>query len=289
MATKTKPKVYTHETFISTFNSIAHHKHRYEVFKDFVILSAIELHNSTCKLDSLEQEYIAIVRKYSEAEFKKFCELFVNFLDLIQEKPVDVIGQLYMELELGNNHTGQFFSPPEISQLMAKMVFSGVAEKLETKPFITLSEPACGAGGMVLAFVNEMISQKINPADRLFVQCIDIDRLAALMCYMQLSFWGVPAQIIVGDTLTGKYRENYYTPVFYWHNWDSRLKWLRIMDFIREMETPQPNQHDAVKPTNTETQTKTNTQQATKTKTNVADGLLHQVDLLSEFDLKIDH
>ena len=296
MATKQpKPKVYTRETFISIFNSIARHKHRYEVFQDFVILATIGLCIGFSKSKNLQQEFFSITEKYSESEYKQLDELFTNLEWLLEPKPTDILGGLYMTLELSNDRTAQFFSPPEISTLLAKISAGNLLAQLETKPFITLSEPACGAGGMILAFVEEMRNQGINPAEKLFVQCVDIDRIAAFMCYIQLSLCGVPAQVIVGNSITQEYREIYYTPMYYLNDWDFRLKTRQVLDLIRKLETPNETpesvQTDAeAKATHTKTQTDTNTQQTTKTKTHVAtDGLLHQVDFFSEFDLKIDH
>ena len=48
------PKHYDRQTFISLFNSIARHKHRYAVFSDFVTMSAIAYHNAVNKLETLE-------------------------------------------------------------------------------------------------------------------------------------------------------------------------------------------------------------------------------------------
>ncbi len=87
-----------------------------------------------------------------------------------------------------------------------------------------MSEPACGAGGMVLAFVKESINQKLDPARTFWVQCIDVDRTVALMCYIQLSLWNIPAQIIVGNTLSLEFREQFYTPAYYLFNWNYKLR-----------------------------------------------------------------
>ena len=218
-----KTKSYNKQTFISLFNSIARHKHRYAVFSDFVTMSAIALHNAVNMTESLEKEYLEIVARYSKEEVNHFCELLANFIELLEPEPKDILGNLYMELELGNLNNGQFFTPHEISLLMAKLVYGDVLENM-TKPFVTVSEPACGAGGMVLAFVSEMIKKDMNPAEKLFVQCIDIDRLAGFMCYLQLSLWNVPAEVIIGNTLTMKFREVYYTPAYYLMGWDNRLR-----------------------------------------------------------------
>ena len=141
---------------------------------------------------------------------------------LLDAEPRDILGQLYMSLELGNTHTGQFFTPPEISELMARITFDDGVEHAN-KPFITLCEPACGSGGMVLAFVKVMLEKGWNPVERVWVQAQDIDRTAALMCYLQLALWHVPAAIVVGNTLSGETREVFYTPAHYLGFWPSKL------------------------------------------------------------------
>jgi type I restriction-modification system DNA methylase subunit len=235
----------THDknAFISAFNSIAKHKHRYKVFEDFVTVSAITLHNSVNMLDSLEQEYLTIIKGYSKKERFAIAELFAMLVDLLNPEPIDILGQLYMELEISSKGNGQFFTPDAVSQLMGSMVYGG---KIELPPcgFITMSEPACGAGGMVLAYVKEMLNQKLNPVHHLWVQCVDIDRMVALMCYIQLSLWAVPAQIIVGNTLTLEYREQFFTPAHYNFNWDYKLR-KRRESLAEEKEIITPKEKNA--------------------------------------------
>lgn len=231
------PKPYDKQTFISLFNSIARHYHRYTVFTDFVTMSAISLHNAINKLETLENEYLQIVSKYKKDEVDLFCELLANFVQLLDVEPRDVLGSLYMELELGNTNNGQFFTPHELSLLLAKLSYGDMLENF-TKPFVTLSEPACGAGGMVLAFANEMLKKGHNPAEKLWVQAIDIDRVAAWMCYLQLSLWNIPAQVIVGNTLSMKFREIYYTPAHYLYGWEGRLQLRESIERVQELCRP---------------------------------------------------
>ena len=217
---------FTMTDFTKTFNKIATHKHRYSVFTDFVTMSAISLHNAVYKKESLESEYLEIVAQYAKTDIDHFCKLLGILIELLEPEPRDILGVLCMELELGNDLNGQYFTPPDISKMMAKISSVDLIEKLGTseQPFITLSEPACGAGGMVLAFVNEIIESGYDPAKKLWVQCIDIDRTAALMCYVQLSLWNVPAEIIVGNTLSLEFREFFYTPAYYMNNWQMKLE-----------------------------------------------------------------
>ncbi|MDC9715047.1 MAG: hypothetical protein PSN36_04415 [Gammaproteobacteria bacterium] len=79
-----------------------------------------------------------------------------------------------------------------------------------------------------------MIAHGHNPADKLWVQCTDIDRLAALMCYVQLSLWHVPAQVVVGNSLTLETREVFYTPAHYMGSWDMRLNLRTSKELIVE-------------------------------------------------------
>jgi hypothetical protein len=209
--------------FIKTFNGIARHQHRYTTFQDFVTIAAITLHNSIHKNEKLETEYLQIVSRYSREDVNEMCKLLALLIDLLDPEPRDVLGPLYMELELGNTNAGQFFTPPEVSKALAMIVYGEQLETLE-KPFITLCEPACGAGGMVLAFVDVLISHKHNPAERLWVQCQDIDRTAALMCYIQLTLWNVPGVVIVGNTITCEVREVFYTPAHCLGLWGYKLR-----------------------------------------------------------------
>jgi len=208
--------------FIATFKQLAPYKHRYDVFRDFITMTAISLRNAVAKNDELEEEYLQIIHSYKEADRQVFPKLLALVMNMLDDKPTDIMGSLYMELELGNKRNGQFFTPSHVSELMAQIVHDGDLEDIK-KPFITLSEPCCGAGGMVLAFVNLMLNHGHNPADKLWVQCVDIDRMVALMCYIQLSLWHVPAEVIVGDVLRLEVREVWHTPSHILGNWTIKL------------------------------------------------------------------
>lgn len=209
--------------FKKTFRELAPYKHRYEVFRDFVTMAACSLHNSLHKDPEREQEYLAIIAGYKKPDQMAFPKLMGQLVAALDEDPRDILGPLYMELEIANKDAGQFFTPPELSELMANLTFGDALSRLETQPFITAGEPACGAGGMILALVKVMTVNGHNPAERLWVQCIDVDRMAALMCYAQLSLWNVPAEIIVGNTLSWDIREVWYTPAHHMGLWKYRL------------------------------------------------------------------
>ena len=160
-------------------------------------------------------------KKPDQLAFSKLLGCLVAALD---EDPRDILGPLYMELEIANKDAGQFFTPPELSELMANLTFKDELAKLESQSFLTAGEPACGAGGMILALVKVLTSAGYDPAQKLWVQAIDVDRMAALMCYIQLSLWNVPAEVIVGNTLSLEIREVWYTPAHHMGLWKYRLR-----------------------------------------------------------------
>lgn len=209
--------------FIKIFNRLASHKGRYEVFADFITMSAISLNNALIKNQTLEDEFLSIAKRYSIDEYKKVTELFAIVQMALDLKPFDVLGDLFMSLDFGSKHNGQFFTPHHISVLMANLTHGESLKEIET-PFVSLSDPACGAGSMILAYVEMMHENGHNPSQKLFVQAVDIDRVVALMCFIQLTLWDVPAEVIVGNTLTMEYREYWYTFAFKRCGWRYKLK-----------------------------------------------------------------
>ena len=208
--------------FIQIFDTLSQTRHRYEVFRDFVICASASLHNAAVHSEVLESRYMEAIHRYPKEETLLFPKLFTQLVDILNTHPHDALGQLYMELDLGSEHMGQYFTPSEISKLMAKL--QGAAARLENQQYITLHDPASGAGGMILAVADDLIQAGYDPAQKMWAQCIDIDRTAAMMCYIQLALWNIPAQVIVGNTLSMTQEEVYYTPAHYMHRWEERLR-----------------------------------------------------------------
>jgi hypothetical protein len=216
--------------FLNGFDRLSRKYDRHKVFADFITASAISLQNSMRyfmpkqKYLALENEYLSIVQRYTKEEVEMICRLFGLLVQMMEEEalPQDVLGPLYMEMELGNGYMGQFFTPPEISEMMAQISYGDSLEIME-KPFITLQEPACGAGSMILAFAKVMLSKGMSPTEKLWVQAIDVHRTTALMCYLQMALWHVPGQVIVGNSLSMEVREVFYTPAHFMGGWEQRL------------------------------------------------------------------
>ncbi|MGK0667822.1 N-6 DNA methylase [Serratia marcescens] len=201
------------KAFLSTFRETARYHHRYEVFSDFVKLTACALENLLLKSPDIEAEYLATIQRYEKADQQRMAQLYSWLIIGLDQGMGDFLGSLFMELGSGN--IGQFFTPFHLSELMAGLVAGDRLAALENEPYITLSEPTCGAGGMVIAFAKVMLARGYNPQTQLRADCVDIDPVAARMCYIQLSLLGIPARVVIGNSLTLKYQREMYTPFWY--------------------------------------------------------------------------
>ncbi len=211
------------QIFTKTFDQIARHRHRYEVFRDFVTISALSLNIPFSKVESRREEHQKIRETYSDVEFAQMDTLFTHLVELLEIEPSDVLGTLYMSLELGDKKMGQFFTPQSVCEMLAEINF-GATLPPHIPDFITVGEPTCGAGGMIMAVVKIMQQRRHDPGLKLWTHCQDIDRLAALMCYVQLSMWHIPGVVVVGNSLSNEVQEVFYTPRHYLGLWGYRLQ-----------------------------------------------------------------
>lgn len=59
-----------------------------------------------------------------------------------QTEPVDILGEIFNKLNMGNCMIGQFFTPTHISNLMAKI--SGIDKNaIKELGYVLLNEPCC--------------------------------------------------------------------------------------------------------------------------------------------------
>lgn len=215
--------------FIRLFRETARYHHRHEVFRDFAEMATLAVQNVFLRSPDLEKEYLVIAGRYQPDDVNRMTQLLGCLTGALECQPDDFLGQIFMELEIGSDHMGQFFTPYHLSALMARLTAGDVFSELEHKPFITLQEPA---GSMVIAFAEVLAEQGINYQDKLFASCMDIDATAAHMCYLQLSLLGIPAEVVIGNTLTLVVRRTYRTPMWYVGNWQERLGTADVIDAL---------------------------------------------------------
>lgn len=205
---------------IKIINNVSSRYGVHKVFGDFVRLSAISISNAVDKynFDKREKEYFRIIKKYRNEDAQAFPELLALLVCWLEEKPTDALGELYMELSINNKHTGQFFTPFNVSTLTAEMLMDDPWKSIiNGGGKITLNEPACGGGGMIIAYAMALLKKGVNYQDFLEVTANDLDANAVMMTYVQCSLLGIQAIVYQQNTLLQNpvSREDYWiTPLY---------------------------------------------------------------------------
>ena len=231
--------------FAKAFSALCDRQSSWQAWADFVELAAIAISNSFDRSetrDKREQRYADIMSRYTDAEKRVFPELMatmVSSMDANQDQ--DFLGDLFMALELGNHWKGQFFTPYDVCKMMAEIQLPGAAEEVKKKGWIGINDPACGAGALLIAARNVFYGREgIGPDQTLFV-AQDIDRVAGLMCYIQLSLMGCAGYVVIADSLLypicgpsplfpyfTEHHEVWYLPMWYSPVWCSRRTWYSL-------------------------------------------------------------
>ena len=95
-----------------------------------------------------EARYMKIIKKYNKQEQAIFPELAAQtVLALEENQEQDFLGSIFMELNLGNESGGQFFTPYHVCELMAEIALGdNVAQQVNEQGYITICDSCCGAG-----------------------------------------------------------------------------------------------------------------------------------------------
>lgn len=201
---------------IKTLKSMSGKYTEYQIFSDWVAMSAISFRNACHLLHNdewqrWENHYLELAKKYDEKELSQIGYMTACLTMALEKNMEDVLGEVFMESGLGSSGTGQFFTPFSVSQLMARLTLDidNLVETLAEGEHIKLHEPSSGAGGMVIATCSYLHLIGFDYQRRLDVICQDLDWRAVYMTYLQLSLIGCRAIVIQGNTLTDPYNINY--------------------------------------------------------------------------------
>lgn len=230
------------KTFLSLIEAFGYSRNYNEVFSDFVEMAAISFSNGVDlrQRDKREARYMEIVGKYKREEVERFPQMlgaltlaFEERMTAVREAAgcevapldfTDVLGETYMMLELGNERAGQFFTPYSVSKMMAHMNLRDGSPFIERNGFVRIQEPACGAGGMVIACADALHSAGHNYQQTMHATCIDIDPRCVHMTYLQLSLLHIPAIVVHGNALTLEEWAHWFTPAHVLGGWSAKLR-----------------------------------------------------------------
>lgn len=121
-------------------------------------------------------------------------------------KWLDVFGMLYEEMYLiagKASRTGQFFTPPAVSDLMSELVGTKKKEASSVKKDgLKVNDCAAGSGRLLLSHFIE-VSKLDHSAGRPYSYIAqDSDPLACKMCALNMMIHGMNGRVICQDTLT---------------------------------------------------------------------------------------
>ena len=211
------------------------------VFVDFLTLSACSYSNvfDLTNKETREKRYLDIVKKYKKEELNYFStalgELTMAAEIYLQHGYIkDILGYIYTTGQYYKKAMGQYFTPDNIAIFMTEII-NGDFKQLEKEDFISVSEPTCGSGVMILAFAQNMLKKEINYQNSMFADAWDLDQTCALMAYVQFSIYNIPAIVTHGDSLSLKAYSKWITPMYFINDFPGKQKRKEMIDALRKL------------------------------------------------------
>lgn len=239
-------KNHLRSPFAKKMSALAGRYATWEIWSDFITMFAIAISNSVDQehWEERENTYETIRRKYTDEEMSIITDLITDVITALDVNPdQDYLGEAYMELELNNHWTGQFFTPYNICRMMAEMTLQDAVRKIEREGGISINDPACGAGATLIAGANTIARSvaehrpDLDWRDHVMICGQDIDYVAGLMAYIQLSVIGCAGFIKIGNSLTSPICESEENYDNYWFMpMHSREVQSAIMNNTKEAE-----------------------------------------------------
>jgi len=185
--------------FRKLLERLSHRHDTRRVFDAFTRFAACALAAQT-----REAEYLEEVKHWEPADLVLFSEALGTLVNEMENHPFeDILGGYYMEFALstkGQQWNGEFHTPKTICDFMAQIVMGD--SELPAEGPISVCEPACGAGAMILS-MGQACSPEVRR--RLRVTAIDINRTACDMAFINTTLWGIPTRVIHGNSLSNEY------------------------------------------------------------------------------------
>ena len=143
-------------------------------------------------------------------------KLYDPVIQAFEDNPwQDLLGDVYMRLDLGNKNTGQFFTPYNVADMMAELSLDegSVTAQIADRGYVTINEPAAGGGANLIGCAHALKSMGVNYQRHMWFVAQELSELTALTCYVQCSLLGMAGVVQVGDTLRMDFHHSLYTPM----------------------------------------------------------------------------
>lgn len=158
------------------------------------------------------QELIEGMEPETVNAYARMCALLYLAVRENWDEPRDILGAVYHELNLNNAWNGQYFTPDDVCRMMAMLTLG--EDKLDSanQELLTINEPACGSGAMVIGAVWAMKKSGTDYRQKSLFYAQDIDIRCVWMAHIQLVLYEIPAVVVHGNTLTLEEWSRWYTP-----------------------------------------------------------------------------
>jgi len=242
----------TEKEFLDVFKQLCYSRSAWQIWEDVITMIALSIANATEHNRKIKEErekkYCDCVEKIGGKENVQIVSKLIAIIVMALEENTeqDFLGKMYMELGLYSHWKGQFFTPYHVCKFMAAInVGEHTKKEIKEKGYISVCDPACGAGALLIAYANELKNRGINYQQTTLFVGQDIDVITGMMCYIQLSLLGCAGYIVIADTLTNPIcgdvlnpiekegQQFWYMPMFRIEHWHIK-RWLHTMKQIEK-------------------------------------------------------
>ena len=162
-----------------------HSKSAWEVYTDF-----LEIANATWRGD--DDAYLYAIKRYRPETLEVFVRMFGTLHDALaySDEFPDLLGEIFQVLYLTNERAGQFFTPRAVCDILSDISMPDADDGGTT--IITVNDPACGSGNLLLSAMRKALSIGYPHFWRCRFTGQDIDRRCWNMASLQVGigvFW----------------------------------------------------------------------------------------------------
>lgn len=202
-----QPRNEYEREFLELFKPLCEARSPWQVWLDIITAIACAISNSVPSTpddvkEKREKEYAECINRFGGTDIP--VKIFSLIVKALEANPwQNFLGDIFTMLGLFDYWKGQVFTPYHVCHFMAEVLYGpDVEEKIKQNRWISVSDPACGTGAMLIAAAEIFYKKGINYQQNVLFVAQDIDRTVGMMCYIQLSLLGCPGYVVIGNSIT---------------------------------------------------------------------------------------